>query len=140
MDGERFQLRNQSAHDIRRYDVCKDVVRIESFCQRFGATGGVLILTNDPAYWSSRRRADTFDTAFDLADLRILNGTLAWAEGAGTWTTKGRETPLVITGHYPLQWRDYADIGCVSGRLRYLYIPVGSVDTPMVENPLRTSK
>jgi hypothetical protein len=80
LGGERFQLRHQSAHDIRRYDVCKDIVRIEDFCQRFGATGAVLILTNDPAYWSSRRRSDTFDAAFDLADLRILSGALAWAE------------------------------------------------------------
>jgi hypothetical protein len=124
VEGEQFQLSHQSAHDIRRYDVCKDVVRIEGFCDRFGATGGVLILTNDPAYWSPRRRADTFDAAFNLADLRVLSGTLAWAAGTGKGTAKGRETPLVISGSYPLTWRDYADVGGAGGRLRCLYIPV----------------
>jgi hypothetical protein len=132
--GERFQLRHQSAHDIRRYDVCKDIVRIEDFCQRLGAAGGVLILTNDPAYWSSRRRSDTFDAAFDLADLRILSGELAWAESAGAGTTKGRETPLAIAGRYPLQWCDYADNGCTGGHLRYLYIPIESAEAT-IKNP-----
>lgn len=126
--GEAFRLRHQSAHDIRRYDVCKDVVRMEAFCERLGATGGVLILTNDPAYWSPRRRADTFDAAFNLADSRVLGGTLAWAEGTGTGTTRGREVPLAIAGSYPLAWRDYADVGGAGGRLRYLFIPVGDVD------------
>jgi hypothetical protein len=121
---ERFQLRHQGAHDIRRYDVCKDIVRIEGFCRQFGATGGCLILTNDPTYWSNRRRPDTFDAHFDLADLRILSGELAWAEGTGPGTTKGREGKLVIAGKYPLQWRDYADNSGAGGHLRYLYIPI----------------
>ncbi len=126
VDGEEFRLSHQSAHDIRRYDVCKDVVRMEGFCERFGATAGVLILTNDPAYWSPRRRTDTFDADFNLADLRRLGGTLAWAAGTGKGTTKGREAALVISGSYTLEWRDFADVGGAGGRLRYLYIPVGA--------------
>ncbi len=96
--GERFQLRHQSAQDVRRYDICKDLVRMESFCERYGATGGVLVLTNDSSYWCSRRRQDTFDAAFDLADLGTLNGKLQWAERIGAETTRGRQAPLVIAG------------------------------------------
>jgi hypothetical protein len=136
--GEQFNLRHQSAHDIRRYDVCKDIGRIEDFCQRSGATGGVLVLTNDPAYWSSRRRPDTFDAAFDLVDRRILSGTLTWAENTGPGTTKGRESQLVIAGQYPLQWRDYAEIGGSGGRLRYLYIPIEPCITMKHDLPGRT--
>lgn len=126
IEGEQFRLNQQSAHDVRRYDVCKDIVRMESFCERFSATGGVLLLTNDPTYWRSSRRSGTFGADFNLADLRILNGTLAWAAGTGKGTSKGRETPLIITGNYPLVWRDYHDLGGIGGRLRYLYIPVGN--------------
>jgi hypothetical protein len=122
---ERFELRHQSAHDVRRYDVCKDLSRMEDFCGRFNATGAVLVLTNDPAYWSARRRTDTFDAAFDLADQRTLNGDLIWAERTGAGTMRGREKQLVIAGQYALQWRDYADLEGPGGRLRYLYIPVG---------------
>jgi hypothetical protein len=66
--------RHQSVHDIHPYDVCKDILRIEDFCQRFGATGGVLILTNDPAYWSNRRRSDTFDATDILGATGVDNG------------------------------------------------------------------
>jgi hypothetical protein len=123
---EKFELRQQGAHDIRRYDVCKDIGRIEKFCKQFGATGGVLVLTNDSNYWESRRRLDTFDAAFDLADRRVLNGRLAWSERTGAGTTKGRESQLDIVGQYPLQWRDYADNSGANGHLRYLYIPIDS--------------
>jgi hypothetical protein len=49
---------------------------------------------------------------------------LGTAYGAGAGTTKGREPRLVIAGHYPHQWRDYAEIDGSGGRLRYLYIPI----------------
>lgn len=122
--GERFALKHQSAHDIRRYDVVKDIVRMERFAARFAAGAAVLILSNDPAYWSSRRRADTIDAAFDLADLRQLTGTLGWAANAGAGTMKGRADPLIVSGSYALRWWDYADVGGPGGRLRYLYVPV----------------
>jgi hypothetical protein len=123
---EHFRLAHQRAHDIRRYDVCKDVMRLEAFCKDRAASGGVLVLTNDPAYWQPRRRCDTFDAKFDLSDRRVLTGTLAWGSGTGKGTSIGREAPLVITGSYTLAWRDYSDVGGVGGRLRYLYIPVGT--------------
>jgi hypothetical protein len=128
VNGEEFRLRNQSARDLRRYDVCKDIVRIEEFGRKFGATGGVLVLTNDPAYWSSRGRIQTCDAAFDLSDLRTLTGKLSWTDRAGAGTIKGREASLVIENSYPLKWRDYANVGGDGGYLRYLYIPVGQPD------------
>nr|WP_047169033.1 hypothetical protein [Sphingomonas sp. Y57] len=130
--GERFQLRNQSARDLRRYDVCKDVVRIEEFSRRFGAAGGVLVLTNDPAYWSSRGRIHACDAAFDLSDLRTLSGVLAWTDRAGAGTMKGREAPLIIANSYALRWHDYTKLAGGGGHLRYLYIPVGKHGTPGV--------
>lgn len=51
---ERFTLRQQSAHDIRRHDVCKDVAWMEAFSRRLGSDAAVLVLTNDPAYWLPR--------------------------------------------------------------------------------------
>lgn len=124
IDDEIFALKHQSAHDIRRYDVVKDIVRMERFAARFGAPAAVLVLTNDPAYWSSRRRADTIDAAFDLSDLSNLTGTLGWAAAAGAGTTKGRAEPLIVSGSYDLRWHDYSDLGGTGGRFRYLYVPI----------------
>jgi len=127
IDGETFMLKHQSAHDIRRYDVVKDIVRMERFAARFGAPAAVLIMTNDPAYWSSRRRPDTIDAAFDLSDLSKLTGTLGWAAAAGAGTTKGRAEPLIVSGTYDLRWHDYSDLGGTGGRFRYLYVPISQL-------------
>jgi hypothetical protein len=127
IDDEVFALKHQSAHDIRRYDVVKDIVRMERFAARFDAPAAVLVLTNDPAYWSSRRRADTIDAAFDLSDLSNLNGIRGWAAAAGAGTTKGRANPLIVAGSYDLRWHDYSDLGTAGGRFRYLYVPIGQL-------------
>lgn len=124
VDGERFILRQQSAHDIRRHDVCKDLVRMEAFARRTGHNAAVLVLTNDPAYWLPRSRADTVDAAFDIAEARELAGMLQWNARAGAGTTRGRNDPLRLTGRYPLVWRDYSDLGVPAGAFRYLWIPV----------------
>lgn len=124
VDGELMVLRHQGAHDIRRYDVCKDILRMERYAERTGHGAAVIVLSNDPAYWQPRRRTDTVDAAFDIADLRLLEGTLGWGALAGSGTTKGREAQLEIRGSYPLAWRDYADLSGVGGRFRYLWVPV----------------
>src|SRR3546814_4424033 len=70
VEGETFTLRLQSAHDIRRHDVCQDVARMEAFAKRTGHGAAVLVLTNDPAYWPPRSRADPVDAAFAIAEAK----------------------------------------------------------------------
>jgi len=129
VNGEQFTLRQQSAHDIRRHDVCKDVARMEAFVQRTNYSAAVLVLSNDPAYWQARRRSDTVDAPFDIAEAKELAGTLQWGARAGAGTTRGRDVPLQLTGRYPLVWRDYSDLGVTAGRFRYLWIPVSAPGT-----------
>ncbi|HEX8214321.1 MAG TPA: hypothetical protein VF582_02500 [Allosphingosinicella sp.] len=137
-DEERFALKHQSAHDIRRYDVVKDITRMERFTERFGAEAAVLVLSNDPAYWSSRRRLGTIDAAFDLCDLGRLTGTLGWATGAGAGTMKGRTDPLIVSGSYDLRWHDYSDLGGHGGRFRYLYVPIARPTAARADPPVKT--
>ncbi|GAA4010019.1 hypothetical protein GCM10022211_25430 [Sphingomonas humi] len=128
--GEEITLRHQSAHDIRRYDVCKDIQRMERYSERTGYSAAVLVLTNDPAYWRVRRRSDTVDAAFDLAETRVLGGSLSWGAAAGAGTTRGRESSLQISGRYRLAWRDFSDVGGPAGCFRYLWLPVGPSSNP----------
>lgn len=123
---EPMLLRQQGAHDIRRYDVCKDIARMERYAERTGHGAGVLVLTNDPAYWQPRRRAGTVDAAFDLADTRQVAGVLEWSALAGPGTVKKREAPIELLGSYPLAWRDYSNVECSNGKFRYLWVPVAS--------------
>jgi len=126
VDGEVLHLKQHGALDHRRYDVCKDLVRIEAFCSKENCEGGVLVLTNDPGYWRSSLREGNADAAFQLEDGRSLHGTLEWGERAKAGTRKSREAALSVHGHYDLQWRDYASLPLESGLFRYLWIPVGN--------------
>ena len=126
LDGEEIVLKQHGAHDQRRYDVCKDVTRMEAYAERTGYGAGVLVLTNDPGYWQERGRHDTVDAAFNLSHLRELTGSLAWSAAARPGTTRNREAPLEIRGRYALSWRDYSRLAGPAGMFRYLWIPVAA--------------
>jgi len=50
--GERFELKDQGAQDVRAHDVVKDIVRVEKFVAAMpGSNGVVVCVGNDPSYW-----------------------------------------------------------------------------------------
>ena len=106
----------------RRYDVLKDIARLERIVSEVpGTSGYAVVFTNDSAYWKSPTRADTVDAAFRIHEGRTIEGTLRWSESAGHGTTKGREAPLELAHSYHIAWRDYSAIPVSSyGQMRYL--------------------
>src|SRR5690348_1575414 len=54
IQGEEFRLKNHGAQDIRSYDVCRDIERMEAFCSGPARCGSVVVLTNDPYYSKAR--------------------------------------------------------------------------------------
>ncbi len=111
VDGELFALKQQSAQDTRRYDVLKDLERLESISSAIrGVVGYAVVLTNDQAYWQPSRNPETIDAAFRLHEGRVLTGTLAWNKRASAGTIKGRERPLTLTGSYTVTWQPYSKI------------------------------
>lgn len=123
INGEPFRLKNQGAQDIRRYDVCRDIERMEAFCTETGRSASVVVLTNDPYYWKGRLNAGTCAEAFDTSGRRELFGELRWAEHTGG-TMKGREAPISLGSRYLPHWEDYSDLGGTKGLLRYFHLPV----------------
>lgn len=120
---ELFELKNQGAQDIRRYDTLKDIQRIEALIGHGGInSGGVLCITNDPAYWIGPRRPGTCDEQFSLREGRILTGTLHWSRSTGAGTQKGRETPISLAGSYKAGWKRFSKIE--EHEFRYLWIEV----------------
>ncbi|WP_433213285.1 DUF7669 domain-containing protein [Dactylosporangium sp. CS-047395] len=142
--GELFELPNQGAQDISRYDVVKDVVRLERLIADGYADEGIaLTLTNDPAYWRPGIKASPVDVAFRIHEDRVLNGLLAWSSAAGVGTTSKRDAPLMLTGRYRCHWRHYGTVA-PSGRraveLRYLCLPVARLERPAAPLVLDTPK
>jgi hypothetical protein len=123
VSGEHFVLKNQSARDIRSYDTVKDIQRIEELLgHRKIVSGGVLCLTNDPAYWKGSIRQDTNAAEFSLQEGRVINGVLRWGTATGPGTMKRREKPIRIAGSYQASWKNYSVIDGVE--FRYLWVPV----------------
>lgn len=126
VDGEAFTLLNQGAHDISRYDVVKDIARVERFvAANCDWNGYSVTITNDSSYWREPARAvTTIDAAFRVHHGAVLAGERAWGAAAGEGTMRGRKAPLSLAGSHSLAWRDYSDVGGTRGAFRVLVVQV----------------
>lgn len=126
--GERFKLLGQGAQDIRAYDVVKDVQRVE---QLVGVhprwRGMVLVLANDPAYWSrpAHGRATNAD-AFRIYEGQALSGRRAWGPLTGAGTMKDRASLIDLRGSYVCHWADYSSLPGPRGTFRLLALTVNA--------------
>jgi hypothetical protein len=107
---ERFELANHGAQDLTRYDIVKDIVRVERAIDTVpNSAAAAIVLTNDPSFWNASPRATpTIDDAFRIHEGRTLTGSCGWAASAGPGTTKGRTAILDVRGTYPMKWQDFS--------------------------------
>ena len=127
-DEHRYQLRDQSAQDVGRYDFIKDIWRLETITKSIpNCTGWAILLTNDNNYWKPPSREDTVDISFRLTNGTTLSGTRSWGDKASAGTMKNREKPLALNGAYNLTWKDYSDVTPFkNGKFRYLALRVAN--------------
>lgn len=124
--GERFELKDQGAQDIRAHDVVKDIVRVETFVAAMpGSNGAVICVGNDPSYWKAPTHGrSTNADAFRLHEGVVLHGTRAWGPLTGGGTRRGREEPLALVGTYRMTWSDYSALPGPRGVFRTLVVEV----------------
>lgn len=122
---EIFQLKNQSAQDLGRYDFLKDIQRLEHFVTiHQNCVGYAVFLTNDSSYWNPSRKIQTIDQAFRLHEGREISGDLQWY-GASVGTMNMRESQLRIRNKYLFHWADYANIDAkLGGSFRFLLLKI----------------
>jgi hypothetical protein len=125
VDGERFDLLSHGAQDIGRYDILRDVGRLEEVTRCTpGAAGFSVVLTNDSAYWKPANAGVCYQQ-FSLAQGRRVSGTLAWGPTAGAGTTKGRGEPICLSGSYDIEWHSYSSVPVTSwNEFRYVAFSV----------------
>jgi len=126
VNGETFRLADQGAQDCGKYDVLKDIERLERIVdgEQFHE-GYMVFLTNDPHYFVSREEDnETVDRQFRLTEERVLTGELKWSEAAGPGTIKGREEPIRLSGQYAVNWKPYSQMDAPYGEFRMLIVRV----------------
>lgn len=121
---ERFRLSDQAAQDLGRYDVLKDLVRIESLVGSGEAERGyVVTLTNDSSYWKGPTPLSSPNyAAFRLVQGRELGGILAWGPATGAGTMRGREAAISLAGTYRCDWKDYSDLDTLASYKQFRYL------------------
>jgi hypothetical protein len=124
--GERFELKDQGAQDIRAHDVVKDIVRVEKFVAAMpGSNGAVVCVGNDPSYWNAPTHGrPTNADAFRIHQGTVLHGTRAWGPLTGGGTSRGREEPLALAGTYRMAWSDYSTLPGPRGVFKTLVVEV----------------
>jgi hypothetical protein len=127
--GERYELKDHGAQDIRAYDVVKDVVRVEKFIGPLpGADGAVVVVTNDPSYWRPAKMNDSSNAAaFRVSEGIVLVGPRVWGPNTGPGTMKGRVDALDVGGQYEMRWNVYSRLpgGGRGAEFRCLVIEIG---------------
>lgn len=129
---EKFNLKNQRARDLGRYDFIKDISRLEEASEKYhGGVGFAIFLTNDENYWKTSKNDETAaDKDFRIPEGKTINGKLCWKKGTSKGTMRGREEPITLKGKYELNWKKYSNLGKYSnskeqnGQFRYLLIEV----------------
>lgn len=124
--GEKFNLLNQSAQDVGRYDFLKDIQRLEQIVSiHKNVVGYSMLLTNDNTYWSTPRNNRTVDASFRIHQDKVVTGRLNWGRGASEGTKHYREKPIFIRAHYKMNWKDYSEPSKEKyGKLRYLLLEI----------------
>lgn len=123
--GERYYLTDQGAQPLRRYDLWKDISRMELLISQGSATNGYAVaLTNVRTYWTEGR-TDVIDAAFRTHPGREVHGELAWQKEPADGTIAGRRSPIGLAGRYVAQWERYSMAAeGPGGDFRYLLLDV----------------
>ena len=108
IDEEDYNLKSHGAQDIGRYDVIKDIERLEELVTEDKIKlGFVIFLTNDESYM---RKVKKNASEFSLEDGREITGKMNWGKNTGDGTKKNREKTLSLNGKYKIDWINGSNI------------------------------
>lgn len=127
VDDEEYRLREHGREPLARYDLWRDIARIERLIDDKLVGGGhIVALTNVQGYWNAGRPG-TIDEGLRIHEGHVVHGSLSLSPKAKPGTTKGREKPIELRGSYVTRWRPYSQPAEVpGGEFRYLLLDVGA--------------
>lgn len=120
---EIYVLKEQGAKDLGCYNYLKDIMRIEQFRDRADKfiEGYTIKITSEMTYLKESKKADCIYADFSIAEGSIKTGLMNWASNTGSGTKKAAENPILLSGVYPIHWKNYSKIDdSNSGTFMYL--------------------
>lgn len=109
---EKFFLKEHGAKDVNCYLYLKDLQRVE-FVKEHSSLfleGYTVFLTNEQSYLKAPQKKNCVYKDFSIEEGAIKNGVLRWSENAGAGTTRGNETPIMLSATYDINWQLYSEI------------------------------
>ena len=114
---ETFNVTDQSAEDLGRYDYIADIKRIEDIRDLYRSTFGegyAIMLTNNLRYCpNERNNKNTMDKNFRIYQGAVLKGQLKWIRTLQSKTVnedgdRGSRRVISLSGEYQIKWEDYS--------------------------------
>ena len=105
-DRELFDLRDQSAYDVRCYDFLKDIYRLETLkSENLINRGYAILLTNCKAIWNGGNDNTGYES-FKVGGKKenIDEGEHEWGNKVGEGTKRGRKDGIKIGNTYKIEW------------------------------------
>jgi len=134
LEGETFDLQDQAAQVVSRYDFFKDIQRLEqAVWSQQNSFGYAILLTNDSAYWKGLGNNMVYEQ-FATNEGRKLEqgGKYDWKPNTSPGTKRGREEAIHIKGEYRFHWQDYSKPSQDRyGEFRFLLVGVSNHPTEL---------
>ena len=123
INDEVYVLKEQGAKDQGCYNYLKDIMRIEEFRDKSNnfIEGYTIKITSEISYLKPPTKVNCTYAEFSIEDGSIKTGCMNWAANTGKGTMRGMEAPIVLTGIYPINWKEYSKVDdSNSGTFMYL--------------------
>ena len=123
INDEVYMLKEQGAKDQGCYNYLKDIMRIEEFRDKSNKfiEGYTIKITSEMSYLKPPIKANCTYAEFSIDDGTIKTGCMNWSDNTGKGTMRGMEAPIVLTGIYPINWKEYSKVDDTnSGTFMYL--------------------
>ena len=118
-----YVLKEQGAKEQGCYNYLKDMMRIEEFRDKSSnfIEGYTIKITSELSYLKPPIKANCTYAEFSINDGSIKTGCMKWSDNTGEGSMRGMEAPIVLTGIYPINWKEYSKVDDTnSGTFMYL--------------------
>lgn len=125
----KFNLGNQSAHDLGNFDYLTDIERIETYrSQNYGFSEGyAIMITNDPLY-TKITNSDTKNKEFSIGHKEIKKGLMTWRDDSSIYKDNHRKPSIELKSEYEMNWSIFGSHKHSNNMITNFYILINKIN------------